>query len=482
MQTLYRKYRPQLWKEVFGQDTVKSILTNQILTGKISHAYIFAGSRGIGKTTVARLFAKTLNCKNRKEGEMEPCNNCDSCKAIDNCSDMSIIEIDAASYTGVDNVRELRNIAKVPSSAGVYKVFIIDEVHMLSKAAFNALLKILEEPPERVVFILATTEINKILDTILSRCQIFKFKKANKSEILEDLNLICEREGIEVDKKLLDNISERAFGGFRDAESLLGQIISSTNEKKITYDLGERLINMSNLDLVYEFSINLIENKIKENLNLIEKIKELEISFPDFILDLIEFFRKILVYKYNNDVIENWLNLGQEIKDEIKKLSMDLNHEKLNFIIRKLMDAKIDIEKSDIIELPLELTIIEIGEKEVPSSQYQVPSSQLREEKKEEKKVEDNMNFDEMFQGTEKDIKKVDDVIDEKNNLLKNERLLAKFGIKKGKDFFKNDNIEEIKEIQKDIPNIEEKKEEPIDNGVSVLDLLKEEFKDEIIS
>lgn len=473
MQTLYRKYRPQLWKEVFGQNSVKTVLMNQILTNKISHAYIFAGSRGIAKTTVARLFAKTLNCKNRKEGEIEPCNHCESCKAINDGNDLNIIEIDAASYTGVDNVRELRNIAKVPPGEKTYKIFIIDEVHMLSKAAFNALLKILEEPPERVIFILATTEINKVIDTILSRCQIFKFKKATEEEILEDLGFIIEKENITVDKKLLEDIALKSLGGFRDAESLLGQIISSTNETNITSDIAKSLINNTNKDLILEFSLNIIEKNAKNNLELIEKIKELDLSFGDFILDLIEFFRKILIYKYNNDVIGHWSNLEDDQKDKIIETSKKLDFNRLNTIIRKLIDAKLDIEKSDIIELPLELTVIELSQDEEKKREHEHVDLLKITEPKISKKIDAKIldkDIDDILDSNEKDKNKKGEPTDEErvnteNELAKKDRLLKKFGIKKGEE---SASAEATADKE--------------DNGVSVLDILKEEFKDEIIS
>lgn len=497
MQTLYRKYRPQLWKEVFGQDVIKNVLTNQILTGKISHAYIFAGSRGIGKTTIARLFAKTLNCKDRKKDEIEPCNKCENCVAINNSNDLNIIEIDAASYTGVDSVRELRNIAKVPPSDNKYKIFIIDEAHMLSKAAFNALLKILEEPPERVIFILATTEINKILDTILSRCQIFKFKKATKSEILEDLKFIINGEKIEVDENLLNDIADKSLGGFRDAESLLGQIISSTNELNIHEDSVKNLINKSNNDLTIEFVSNIINKNIKDNLEIIEKIKDQEISFPDFVLDLIEFFRKILIYKYNNEVIERWSNLERGSKNIIMDFSAKTNFHDLDKIIRKLIDAKVDMGKSDIVELPLELTMIELcNNDKFGKAKHEKDDDGDRGEDKHEK----DDGHEDLLRVTEHKISKKIDINfseNELNNILndkedekkpeeakvvdleKRDRLLEKFGIKKG--------LKKIEKQEEDIVEIEKEKkekaqEEQSNPGVSVLDILQEEFKNEIIN
>ena len=482
MQTLYRKYRPQLWSEVFGQNDIKNILTNQILTNKISHAYIFSGSRGIGKTTFARLFSKTLNCKNRKENEIEPCNHCESCISINNSNDFNIIEIDAASYTGVDNIRELRNIAKIPASEKSYKIFIIDEAHMLSKQAFNALLKILEEPPERVIFILATTEINKILDTILSRCQIFNFKKATLEEILQDMKFICEKEGITIDEEVFIDIAKKSLGGFRDAESLLGQIISSTNESNITFDLAKSLISRGNNDIIFEFALNIIENKVTENLILIEKIKELEVSFPVFILDLIEYFRKILIYKYNNSVMENWSNLEDVEKENIVNYGLKLDFNRLNLIIRKLIDAKLDLEKSDILELPLELTIIELAEKITENKVTITENPTPRILKKIEQNFSNNDLNDILDTNSKEDIKitKSEEVGNEEHDIAKKERLLKKFGIKRdGEEIQKIENTMSFENAMMEVK--EETKTEQQTPSVSVLDLLKEEFKDELV-
>lgn len=444
MQTLYRKYRPQLWKEVFGQDVIKNVLENQILNGKISHAYIFAGSRGVGKTTVARLFAKTLNCQNRAKNEIEPCNKCESCIAINSSSDLNIIEIDAASYTGVDNVRELRNIAKIPPEKNKYKIFIIDEAQMLSKAAFNALLKILEEPPERVIFILATTEINKIPDTILSRCQIFKFKKPSKKEIIEALKYIVKNEKVNIDDKILDDIANEAHGAFRDAETLLGQILSSTDESDIKEEKVKELINESDIDIMLAFISNIISKNVKDNLDLIEKIKDLNISFEDFTLDLIEFFRKILVYKYNQDVMERWSNLENDLKEKIISLSKTIDFNYLDKIIRKLIDVRLDMAKSSIIELPLQLAIIELVEDE------------------NNKKIDNKVNIDdidEILENSTTDKKNEKKEKEEIPDLEKRERLLQKFGIKKA-------DSKQVKE----------------GGETSVLDLIQEEFKNEIIN
>ncbi|MCK4745029.1 DNA polymerase III subunit gamma/tau, partial [Candidatus Parcubacteria bacterium] len=225
MQVLYRKYRPMNFAEVVGQEHIKQIITNEIKMGKVAHSFLFFGPRGVGKTTLARIISKSLNCEKRKDSEFEPCNKCGSCKSINAGSDLNIIEIDAASHTGVDNVREnIISVSKVAVNPNKHKVFIIDEVHMLSTSAFNALLKTLEEPPKNVVFILATTEIHKVPQTIISRCQRFDFQKIALEKIVKCLAEISKKEGVKIKEEILKNIAYNSEGCLRDAESMLGQI------------------------------------------------------------------------------------------------------------------------------------------------------------------------------------------------------------------------------------------------------------------
>jgi len=230
---LYRKYRPQKFSEFVGQEHIVKTLTNAISSGLISHAYLFYGPRGSGKTTIARLFAKAVNCQNRKGGDFEPCNQCFSCKEISEGRAVDLIEIDAASHRGIDEIRDLREGIKFAPTRLKYKVFIIDEAHQLTKEAANALLKTLEEPPSHAIFILATTEIHKMIPTIISRCQRFDFRKLTVPEILKKLEIICQKEKIKIEKVALELIAQNAQGSMRDAESLLDQVSTSFDKKEI---------------------------------------------------------------------------------------------------------------------------------------------------------------------------------------------------------------------------------------------------------
>ena len=262
--SLYRKYRPQTFADVVGQDIIIKILKNSIKNNKINHAYIFSGPRGTGKTSVAKIFAKAVNCLN-KSGDV--CNECEVCNL--NTDDIiDIVEIDAASNNGVDEIREIRNSIKLLPSLLKYKVYIVDEVHMLSPSAFNALLKTLEEPPSHAIFILATTEINKIPATVLSRCQKFDFKKIDNKLIVERLKYICECEKIKLDDDIIKFIAELSDGGLRDAINLLDQI-NSLNKKTITRTDVLNLIGSIDEGEVFELFNSVVSGNVSE---VIEKV------------------------------------------------------------------------------------------------------------------------------------------------------------------------------------------------------------------
>jgi DNA polymerase-3 subunit gamma/tau len=359
--TLYQKYRPKKFSELVNQNHIKITLQNEIAQNKVGHCYLLYGPRAIGKTTTARLLAKAVNCENRKEGDSEPCNECESCKDINNDRSLDIIEIDAASHTGVDNVRE--NIiagARVATAKRKYKVFIIDEVHMLSISAFNALLKTLEEPPRNVIFVLATTEIHKVPTTIISRCQKFHFKKISDGEMLERLKFLARSEGKRVDDSVLESVVRHAQGYVRDAESLLGQVLS-LDEKMITKEQAEIIIPSSNFNLVAEFVEYIVDKNSARAIEHVNNLVEDGVDLEVFGKDLIEFLRKLLFSKISNSLDNFSISLNKGLENRVMKMKEDVE---LGYLVRalKLFVARVkELKMSDIVQLPLEMAIIELG-------------------------------------------------------------------------------------------------------------------------
>jgi len=289
---LYQKYRPSSFKGLVAQDHVKTTLLNALKKDMLTHAYLFCGPRGTGKTSTARLLAKSINCEKLDSKTFEPCNKCGICEQINLGSLVDLVEIDAASNRGVDEIRELRDSVKFAPSQAKNKVYIIDEVHMLTKEAFNALLKTLEEPPTNVYFILATTELHKIPDTIVSRCQRFGFRRIDVADISKHLAKICKLEKIESEKKALEQISLRSEGCMRDALSLLDQLVSygDVNVKNLREILG-----VSASDSVQEFVDNLLSTKIVENLDLIQEIKKDGVNLGEFSKSMLEVLQERLL-------------------------------------------------------------------------------------------------------------------------------------------------------------------------------------------
>lgn len=361
MLTLYRKYRPQNFTEIVGQNHIKMVLQHEVEAGKVAHAYLFCGPRAVGKTTIARVMAKAVNCLNRAEGKFEPCGVCDSCLEISQGKSLDIVEVDAASHTGVDNVRE--NIiasARVSPSKLKRKIFIIDEVHMLSISAFNALLKTLEEPPEKVIFILCTTEIHKVPATIISRCQRFDFKKISLSDQVKRLNLIATKEDIKIDKEVLEAIARNSGGHMRDAESLLGQLVT-VGGKKITKEEADLVIPRSDLVEVIGLIDYLSRKDGAAGIRLINKMVDEGVDLKIFINDLIEILRKLMLAKINPTLAEAFgFELGEVLEIKIGEVSKDLSLEQLITFIEQFIKTVNEIKGSFIIQLPIELAIAKL--------------------------------------------------------------------------------------------------------------------------
>ena len=352
--SLYRKYRPQVFDELAGQEAIKTTIQNEIKAEKISHAYLFSGPRGTGKTTTARLLAKAINCENRKKGDYEPCCKCNSCLEISEGRNLDLIEVDAASNRGINEIRELRDHVRVAPTKSKYKVFIIDESHMLTPEAFNALLKTLEEPPSHVIFVLATTEIHKLPETIISRCQRFDFKKINAQEIIKRMGKIAKKEGIMVDAEVLKRIASQSQGCIRDAETLLQQIFS-LGDKKISYKHAEIFFPRSDINLIIDFIKNLADKDQGKAIFLINKLTEEGVDLKDFTSHLIEFLRNLMMVKIDPQLT---INIDKQAVLSSEKIELQNLVRMINIFIR----AQRELDYSEIPQLPLELAIIDICE------------------------------------------------------------------------------------------------------------------------
>ncbi len=292
---LYRKFRPDNFDDVKGQDAVVTTLKNQVKKGRIGHAYLFCGTRGTGKTTAAKILAKAVNCENPEDGS--PCGKCTMCRAIQAGTSMNVIEIDAASNNGVDNIREIREEVAYRPAEGKYKVYIIDEVHMLSTGAFNALLKTLEEPPEYVIFILATTEVNKIPVTILSRCQRYDFRRISTDTIAARLEELLEQEGVEAEEKAVRYIAKAGDGSMRDALSLLDQCISFYIDQKLTYDNVLKVLGAVDTEVFSRLLRTLIKGDAASSIRILEEMIAGGKEMTVFVNDFTWYLRNLLMVK-----------------------------------------------------------------------------------------------------------------------------------------------------------------------------------------
>lgn len=321
-QALYRVWRPQRFDDMVGQQIITKTLKNALITNKSSHAYLFTGPRGTGKTSAAKIFAKAVNCHYLKDGE--PCNQCETCKAVNDGSLNDVIEIDAASNNGVEEIRDIRDKVKYAPTQADYKVYIIDEVHMLSTGAFNALLKTLEEPPANVIFILATTEPHKIPATIISRTQRFDFKRIRPVDILQRMEYILQQKGIVYEDSALKVIAKAAEGGMRDALSILDQTLSYGDaEKGITYDNALLVTGSVTLNLITEYMERIIAKETKEALVIVQKLLEAGKDASRFVEDITSYCQDILLYKQDPQMVEE-MELGMidaKFKDLVAQVS-----------------------------------------------------------------------------------------------------------------------------------------------------------------
>ena len=371
-QALYRKYRSQNFSQLVGQEVVARTLKQAVEQDKISHAYLFSGPRGTGKTSVAKIFAKAMNCPNQVGGE--PCNNCYICQAVTDGSLEDVIEMDAASNNGVDEIRDIRDKSTYAPSIAQYKVYIIDEVHMLSTGAFNALLKTLEEPTPNVVFILATTELHKIPATILSRVQRFEFKSIKTQDIRDHIFQILEKEGIDYETEAVEIIARRAEGGMRDALSILDQALSLTQEATLTTAVSEEITGTISLSALDHYVAALAQKDVPGALQNLDLIFENGKSMTRFVVDLLQYLRDILIVQaggentHHSDVFERNLALPQDVLFEMISLAT-----------KSLADIKASLQPKIYAEM-MTIRLAEIDSQPELSGEVAEELSSLREE------------------------------------------------------------------------------------------------------
>ena len=350
-QALYRKYRSQTFSQLVGQDVVAKTLKQAVEQEKISHAYLFSGPRGTGKTSVAKIFAKAMNCPNQVDGE--PCNNCYICQAVTDGSLEDVIEMDAASNNGVDEIREIRDKSTYAPSLARYKVYIIDEVHMLSTGAFNALLKTLEEPTQNVVFILATTELHKIPATILSRVQRFEFKSIKTKDIKEHIHYILDKENISSEPEAVEIIARRAEGGMRDALSILDQALSLTQGNCLTTAISEEITGTISLRALDNYVVALSQQDISKALECLNFLFENGKSMTRFVTDLLQYLRDLLIVQTGGENTHH-----SEIFEENLSISQDSLFEMIALATKSLADMKASLQP----KIYAEMMTIRLGE------------------------------------------------------------------------------------------------------------------------
>ena len=354
---LYRKFRPDTFEDVKGQDHIVKTLRNQIKADRIGHAYLFCGTRGTGKTTVAKILARAVNCEHPVDGN--PCNECASCRSIASGASMNVIEIDAASNNGVDNIREIREEVAYPPTEGRYKVYIIDEVHMLSIGAFNALLKTLEEPPSYVIFILATTEAHKIPVTILSRCQRYDFRRISQETILKRLEDLMEKEQVDAEEKALRYVAKKGDGSMRDSLSLLDQCIAFYLGEKLTYDRVLEVLGAVDTDVFSELLRLVLAEQITDAIALLDRLILDGRDLTQFVNDFTWYLRNLMLLKASDDM-EDILDISTENLAQLREEAAMIRNDTLMRFIRIFSELANSIRYSVNKRVMLEMALIKL--------------------------------------------------------------------------------------------------------------------------
>ena len=362
-QVLYRKYRPRVFGDVYGQDHVTSTLKNEIKNGRISHAYLFTGSRGTGKTTCAKILAKAVNCENSHDGE--PCNECEVCRALDSGAIYDVVEIDAASNNGVDNIRDLREEANYTPTRGKYRVYIIDEVHMLSTGAFNALLKTLEEPPAHVIFILATTEVHKLPATILSRCQRFDFKRIQPETMAVRLQQVAKMEGIALEDNAAILIARIADGALRDGLSILDQCAGRS--KTVTSELVSEVAGLAGRDALYALSDCIAQHNCSQAMSAISNLYQNSYDMERLCVEMINHFRNLLMLKTVNKSRELIICTDDEYQ-LLQKAAAGFTLENIIYALDLFQDTLVTIKGGASARIEMEMAFVKLCEPKLEES------------------------------------------------------------------------------------------------------------------